>query len=520
MINEVSACFKTSGVQYGAVDCTQYHLFLPCLPQNSRLIVVDAKDRTKKLLYKSNVVDPNDFPVNNVCLLLFNNHYYPLVSLSPWYGQMYYCIECEVCYNRKHTCKPVRICSKCSEKNCLPLLTFTRCCKKCFGAFPNSTCLRKSVKPDHQCFIEVKKRSNVKSWRYVFYDFECTQNTIDTETKRPVHEVNYCIAMSICDKCPDDGSCDDCLPVHTFSGLGGQNALENFCKWAFDYPVNGPVFIAHNSSNYHAHFLLSYLITNGEYPEVLANGGKLLEMKIKTRNAKLIDSCCFITMPLSRFSDTFNIPHTQGAFPHMFNVSDNYNYVGPLPALRYYDPNGMKEPLRTQLIEWHKSHENDGFYFAKEIHDYCKADVQLLKSGCIKFINAFITDTGIDPFQSCTIAGACMNVLRTSHLKPNSIGGVPVNGYRSLRNYSNESMEWITYCEKIIGVSYRNAWSVGSEMYLFFFFLEEDLLISTNNIYRIVEKKDTRNTVRKIMRKERETNPRQPLYIFMPNYLG
>ena len=106
---------------------------------------------------------------------------------------------------------------------------------------------------------------------------------------------------------------------------------------------------------------MSYLITNGEYPELLANGGKLLEMKIKTRNAKLIDSCCFIAMQLSRFSDTFNIPHTKGTFPHMFNVSDNYNYVGPLPALRYYDPNGMKEPLRTQLIEWHKAHENDVF---------------------------------------------------------------------------------------------------------------------------------------------------------------
>ena len=43
-----SACFKTSGVQYGPVDCTQYNLFLPCLPQNSRLIVVDAKDKTKE----------------------------------------------------------------------------------------------------------------------------------------------------------------------------------------------------------------------------------------------------------------------------------------------------------------------------------------------------------------------------------------------------------------------------------------------------------------------------------------
>ena len=81
-------------------------------------------------------------------------------------------------------------------------------------------------------------RSNVKSWRYVFYDFECTQTTIDIKTKRPVHEVNYYIAMNICDKCPDGGQCDNCLPVHTFSGLGGQNALGNFCKWVFDHPIN------------------------------------------------------------------------------------------------------------------------------------------------------------------------------------------------------------------------------------------------------------------------------------------
>ena len=64
MINQVSACFKTSGVQYGPVDCTQYNLFLRRLPQNSTLIVVNEKDRTKKLLYTSNVVNPND-SVNN-----------------------------------------------------------------------------------------------------------------------------------------------------------------------------------------------------------------------------------------------------------------------------------------------------------------------------------------------------------------------------------------------------------------------------------------------------------------------
>ena len=60
---------------------------------------------------------------------------------------------------------------------------------------------------------------------YMFSTTLSDSNTIDTETKRPGHEVTYCIAMSICEKCPDDGSSDDCLSVHTFSGLGGQNAF-------------------------------------------------------------------------------------------------------------------------------------------------------------------------------------------------------------------------------------------------------------------------------------------------------
>ena len=47
------------------------------------------------------------------------------------------------------------------------------------------------------------------------------------------------------------------MPVHTFSGLGGQNTLEKLCKWAFDHPVNeGAVFIAHNSSNYDPHYIV------------------------------------------------------------------------------------------------------------------------------------------------------------------------------------------------------------------------------------------------------------------------
>ena len=57
------------------------------------------------------------------------------------------------------------------------------------------------------------------------YMFSTTLSVLKTrwtlKQNDPSTKFNYCIAMSICDKCPDDGSCDDCLPVHTFSGLGG-----------------------------------------------------------------------------------------------------------------------------------------------------------------------------------------------------------------------------------------------------------------------------------------------------------
>ena len=93
------------------------------------------------------------------------------------------------------------------------------------------------------------------------------------------------------------------------------------------------------------------------------------------------------------------------------------------------------------------------------------ADVALLKSGCTKFRAFFLADTEIDHFRSCRIVGACMHVFSTSHLKEKTIARVPPNGYRSMRNYSNKSMGWITYCEKITGVRYKHAWP-GGEMYL------------------------------------------------------
>ena len=48
----------------------------------------------------------------------------------------------------------------------------------------------KEVIRNHESFVEVEKKIENIPWRYVFYDFECTQNTLDAETDRPVHKVN------------------------------------------------------------------------------------------------------------------------------------------------------------------------------------------------------------------------------------------------------------------------------------------------------------------------------------------
>ena len=84
-----------------------------------------------------------------------------------------------------------------------------------------------------------------------------------------------------------------------------------------------------------------------------------------------------------------------------------------------------------------------------------------LVSGCMKCMVSFLAATGIDPFRSCTMVGACMHVFRTSHPKEKAIARVPPNGYISMRNYSHKSLGWITFCEKIAGVRYKRACSEG-----------------------------------------------------------
>ena len=75
-----------------------------------------------------------------------------------------------------------------------------------------------------------------------------------------------------------------------------------------------------------------------------------------------------------------------------------------------------------------RERKDEVFDFRKEMLEYCRSDVDILRQTCLKFRELLMSATGVqrevindkgkrfgavDPFDSVTIASVCMNVFRT-----------------------------------------------------------------------------------------------------------
>ena len=91
---------REAGVPVGDVTVHQYTFFQQQLLPGYRLVIVNAL-HSKSLLYKGDSLDVL------ICLLYYNNHYYPLKSLNTWFTPTYYCVDCEKGTSSKMlTCVP------------------------------------------------------------------------------------------------------------------------------------------------------------------------------------------------------------------------------------------------------------------------------------------------------------------------------------------------------------------------------------------------------------------------------
>ena len=136
-------------------------------------------------------------------------------------------------------------------------------------------------------------------------------------------------------------------------------------------------------------------------------------MEIPKLSIRFIDSLNFLRMPLKSFPKTFGMSELKkGYFPHYFNKECNKNCVGTMPSKRNYGYNQMKPDERVKFLKWYDDRvsENYIFDFNKDILEYCRSDVDILRRGIMKLIEDFIQLENIDPLCYITITSVCMTI--------------------------------------------------------------------------------------------------------------
>ncbi|XP_022802010.1 uncharacterized protein LOC111339593 [Stylophora pistillata] len=178
------------------------------------------------------------------------------------------------------------------------------------------------------------------------------------------------------------------------------------------------------------------------------------------------DRMCFLSMALSAFLSTFRIPELKkGFFPHKFHMPDHQNYVGPLPAAEYYDPEGLSQNKKQEFETWYaqEQRKNQPFHLKEELIAYCCSDVKLLKAGCQKFIEEFQSIAKFNPMAKCvTIAQACNRYWRKCVMTPESITIEPECGREGATpNHSHVALEWLLWTERNLGTRLQHARNDG-----------------------------------------------------------
>ena len=103
----------------------------------------------------------------------------------------------------------------------------------------------------------------------------------------------------------------------------------------------------------------------------------------------------------------------------------------------------MKPDERTKFLKWYddRMSENYIFDFQKEIIEYCRSDVDILRRGMMKLKEDFIKLENIDPLHYVMIASVCMMIYRSNYKPKKTIAIVPESVKTD--NFSKMSIMWL-----------------------------------------------------------------------------
>ena len=269
------------------------------------------------------------------------------------------------------------------------------------------------------------------------------------------HEPNLVIVHSVCHHCFEDGEdiatakclecgfrCDACSRIKNGwcadcgcreKVIAGQFCARRLFELIFVKRNRDAKVIAHNGKGFDFHFIMKEMLANGNCPQVIYAGSKIMTMKDHALNIQFLDSLNFLPMKLSQLPKAFGLDDglAKGFFPHYFNTRPNQSYKGPYPNPEFYGHDDMSPSERSSFLEWH-SEQTGTFDFEKEIVEYCRKDVTFLRLACLKFRDMLITSAAVDPFKQCKIASTALAVWKTNCLEEEWEGVIEGNKWDDL----------------------------------------------------------------------------------------
>lgn len=332
--------------------------------------------------------------------------------------QVKQCKQCNLCYYVNMTTgKAAHRCS-------------TAKCRMCGEALPTGS---ENLDDKHLCYIQPIV-GETKDIGLVFYDFETFVNEKNEHIPFLVH-------------------------VKTLKGeervFYGLDCVRRFLLHFRKNRYRRNVFIAHNARGFDSYLVLKGILKEKTTPQnMLMTGCKILSFEEPDYELRFIDSLSFLPMRLSAMPKALGFTdQTKGYFPHRFSSEKHLTYKGPYPPPSDYGVERMTKSEQEEFYKWYGETSQGVFDFKKKALYYCKNDVVILQTGCVKFREQFLSETGVDPFSAITIASACMKVFLTNYLQPKTLAiPSPDNYTEQCKRFSNESikwLEWVMHNEKV-----------------------------------------------------------------------
>lgn len=262
----------------------------------------------------------------------------------------------------------------------------------------------------HVCYMEenkLPKELKIKKW-YAF-DYE---SMLTAQGGSDLHQVNLVCVQE--------------LFVRPFKRWTFKT-LDEFFTWirteiySMDVVVG---FVAHNLKGYDGRLTLARLFQlKEEITDMMWKGNKIQTFKWLER-IEFRDSLLHITQPLASFPKVFGLDEMhKGYFPYKFNTPERQNYVGPIPDLKFYDPQFKSPKERKALIKWHAENADKEYNFQEELVKYCISDTDILAQGLEKYYVAGqeLNHEMLPPMENLTAASYTMNCWRTLHFTENTL---------------------------------------------------------------------------------------------------